>query len=228
VGDLDAALDYGLHGVRQECLVRAFGAMQGFQHEQLHASFEQKGAPASKLRELLQIPIDRAHFQFLRQDHPLHETLEMEIRVSRWLFDYARTGLSKQPTGVPGSIDELRRHDSAQLSQVGRQLTAFLGGTSPVFTALPEALRAELVATAADFFAMERTCLRAMGREQELLNERIRRQPGPPLSGDDLTAYSRRCTPALGRVLAEGLGITITADATSTILSHGDQRLVLS
>src|SRR5207244_5284334 len=40
VGDLDAAIDYGLHGIRVEALVRAFGALQGLLHERLRLAFE--------------------------------------------------------------------------------------------------------------------------------------------------------------------------------------------
>ncbi len=228
VGDLDAALDYGLHGLRVESMVRAYGAMQGFLHERLHQAFAQHAVAPSRLRELLDIPIDNAHYPMLRPDHPLAETLEMEIRVGRWFFARTRSGLPAALPGILDSIDELRRFDPALRTDEQRRLAAFLQVASPAYASLPEPLRDELVAVAAEHFELERKSLHAIGCEQQRLNERLQRQPGRALSGDDLAAYDRRSTPILERVLAEGLGFSISATAVATVLEQGSQSLSLS
>ena len=228
VGDLDAALDYGLHGLRVEAMVRAYGAMQGFLHERLHQAFVQHSAAPSRLQELLAIPIDREHFPFLRLDHPLHETLEMEIRVGSWLFARARTGL---PAGLPGILDdlnELRRFDPARRADGQRRLAAFLLEAAPSYASLPAPVRDEVAAVAVELFELERTCLRAVGAEQQRINERLRRQPGRALVTDDLAAYDRRCTPVVERVLAEGLGLSITTSTSATVVAQGPRQLSLN
>jgi hypothetical protein len=96
----------------------------------------------------------------------------------------------------------------------------------PDHPSLPEPLRHELAAVAVDVFALERRCLRAVRREQRRLNERMRRQPGPPLTGSDLALYNRpRTGPPFESTLAEGLGLSITTDADSTVVSYGDHSL---
>src|SRR5262249_10373223 len=85
LGDLDAALDYGLHGQRIESLVRMCGAAQGLEHQRLRAALAD-AAPGMKLREVLERPVDTAHYSLLRDDHPLLETFELELQVSRWLY----------------------------------------------------------------------------------------------------------------------------------------------
>jgi hypothetical protein len=227
VGDVDAALDYALHGVRLEAMVRSFGAWQGFMHERLHAAFEKHATARTRLRDITDIPIDNAHYRFLRQDHPLHETLELETLVGRWLFTQARLGLPADAAGLLESFDDLRKVDPARQEASQRRLADYLSSV-PEYASLPEPLRAEVAAVAAEFFALERACLRAAGAEQHRLNERLRRKQGRPLTGEDLAHYERRATPNLGRVLAEGLGLTITADANATVLSHGPHTLTLA
>jgi hypothetical protein len=229
LGDLDAAIDYGFHGVRQEALVRAFGAMQGVMHGRLFAVFAQHAekTPRNKLRELVEVPIDRAHYEFLRIVHPLEETLEMELRVSGWLFKRARMGLPEDSPGILDSIEDLRRIDPAARATNERRLIEFLSGV-PNFVELPEPVQKEVAASATEFFALQRACVRAVEAEQHRLNLRIRRRPGRPITGEDLAAYPRRCTHALGSLFAEGLGLTVTAEAGSTVLTHGDHRLSIA
>jgi hypothetical protein len=228
LGDLAAALDYGLHGLRVEAMVRACGAMQGQLHERLRLAFEKHATARSRLQGLLEIPVDREHYQFLRTDHPLPETYEMEIRVARWLLARARTGLSAELPGTLGRIDDLRGIEPGVRAAQNDQLTRFLATAAPAFDALPEPLRADLAATMTEFFALQRRCLRAVGAEQEHLNQRLQRPQGRPLCDEDLNAYARRASPALNRVFAEGLGVAVKTDASATVLGQGDSSLSLT
>jgi hypothetical protein len=228
VGDLTAAIEYGLHGLRVESIVRVFGALQGLLHERLHAAFERHPAVRTKLREIVEIPIDLDHYPNLRTTHPLHETFHMELRIGRWLFARARAGLPTELPGTLAAIDDLWLLEPASQDSSQRQLAAFFTEAVPSYASLPEPLREELVAVAAEFFAIERACLRAVGSEQQLLNQGLRRQQGRALTGEDVAVYDRRSTPCLGRVLAEGLGLSITADADSTVLSRGQHSLSLA
>jgi hypothetical protein len=224
VGELDAGIDYGLHALRNESIMRAYGTDLGFMHERLHAAFVKHGAPPSKLRELLEIPIDPQHYSVMRTAHPLHETMEMEFRVSRWMFERAGAGL---PKGILGSIDDLRRIDLAPWAANKQRLAEFLLAESAVFTALPEPLREEVLAVAIQCLALDRVAVRAVEYEQQQINDCLKRKPGRPLSSDDLAAYTRRSTPVLPRVLAEGLGIGITTSAKEVTLSKDGRTVSL-
>lgn len=228
LGNLPAALDYGLHGLRIESIVRAYGAMQGLLHERLLVAFEGHATTRTKLQDLLEVPIDRAHFPFLRTDHPLLETYRMELRVGGWLLDRSRRGLPPELPGALASIDDLSRSDPAtRADHVGR-LADVLTRVSPELAAQPPSLRAELLAVLVDFFALQRSCLRAVGVEQHRLNHRLERPQGRPLCDEDLNAYARRASPALSRVFAEGLGVEVNTDSTATVLGRGDTSVCLT
>ena len=225
VGNLDAGIDYGLYALRNESVIRAYGVELGFLHEKLRDAFAKHAAPPSKLRELIEIPIDQKHYPVLRADHPLHETLEMDFRVSRWMFERAGAGL---PAGILGSIDDLRRIDLAPWAANKERLSEFLSKAAPDFGAMPGPLREEVLAVAIHCFALDRVCLRAVEYEQQKINDRLGRKPGGPLSSDDFAAYSRRSTPVLPRVLAEGLGVAITTSAREVTLAKDGKAVSLS
>ena len=233
VGSVDTAIDYAMHGIRQESIVRTYGSAQGILHERMKEAF-QKHAPDKallpKLQELAAIPIDREHFPFLRMDHgALRETFEMEFRVNGWLCDEARARLPEADrVGTLASIEDLRRFDADAQAVNGRKLAPFLDAAVPGFASLAPALRDELLSVAVDCFALDRLVVRTMGNEQRIINERLQRKPGRALTTDDLSAYARRCTPVLNKVLAEGFGIGIASTAGSTVLSHGQNSLTLS
>jgi len=228
LGDLPAALDYGLHGLRIESIVRAYGAMQGLLHERLRQAFARHAGSGSRLQELLELPVDHEHYPFLRTDHPLLETYQMEIRVGGWLLDRSRAGLPEALPGALASMDDLWRITPPTRAAHTSRLADFLTTTSPELAAQPQALRAELLAVMAEFFALQRNCLRAVGVEQHRLNERLRRPQGRPLCDEDLNAYARRASPALNRVFAEGLGVAVHTDAPATILARGAHSVCLS
>jgi hypothetical protein len=212
VGDLDAGIDYGLHALRNESVVRAYGVLSARLHERLReVAATLPGVPA-KLRELLEIPIDREHYPVLRIDHPLRETLQLDLGAAGWLFERAGAGL---PKGVLRSIDDLRQVELAPWADNQRKLSGFLQ--------VPE----ELVLLMTEFFALDRAVLRALTFEQTKLNDRLQRAHGRPLGSDDVAAYSRRYTPVLHRVLAEGLGIGIRTDANAVTLIAGERTLTL-
>ena len=228
VGDLEAALDYGLHGVRVEAMVRAFGAFQGQLHERLRSAFEEHATVGSKLREILAVPVDVEHYPSLRTVLPtLRETLEVEIAVDGWLFARARAGLPAA-LRIPESLDELRRPDPARLAAGRRALSAFFHQVVPDYAALPEPLRDELVWVAAEFFALERAFLDGVGREQRLINERLLRPQGRTLTGADFLTQVRRAGPFLERVLADGLGLSISVQADAAVLSQGQRSVTLA
>ena len=228
LGDLPAALDYGLHGLRIESIVRAYGAMQGLLHERLRQAFARHASSGSRLQELLELPVDHEHYPFLRTDHPLLETYQMEIRVGGWLLDRSRAGLPEALPGALASMDDLWRITPPTRAAHTSRLADLLTTTSPELAVQPQALRAELLAVMAEFFALQRNCLRAVGVEQHRLNERLRRPQGRPLCDEDLNAYARRASPALNRVFAEGLGVAVHTDAPATVLARGANSVCLS
>jgi hypothetical protein len=260
LGDLDAALDYGLHGQRIESLIRIFGASQGIGHQRLRAAFESH-APRCRLQDLFDAPVDAAHYTLLREDHPLLDTYELELQVNRWLFERSGAGLPAGAQGLPANggqtfrgsrgfsgplprnasgmtdsrscpqrtADDALKLDPAAQASGRRRLAEFFAGVLPDDTPLPERLRNELVEVAADVLALERRCLRAVRAEQALLNERLRRPQGRPLTGADLALYNRpRTGPILEVTLAEGLGLSITTDAACTVLRRGDRSVSLT
>ena len=226
LGDLEAAIDYGLIGQRVESVVRYFGASQGLLHERLRAAFAGR-TPRSQLHDKVDIPIDAAHYNLLRDDYPLDQSFKLELEIDRWLFDRAGEGL----TGKVGaaSLAEVMKLDPAAQATSQRRLAEFFAHALPPDKAVSEPVCSELAAVAADVFALERRCLRVIAREQGKLNERLRRASGRTLVGADLEAFTRpRNGPALFTTLAEGLGVTVTGDATATVIRHGDRSLTFT
>jgi hypothetical protein len=228
LGDLPAALDYGLHGLRIESIVRAYGSMQGLLHERLRRAFADLATGPSKLQELLEIPVDPAHYPFLRTEHPLAEAYQMELRVGQWMLDRSRGGLPGELPGALASMDDLTRSDPATSAAHASRLADFLTRAAPELAAQPQALRAELLAVLVEFFALQRSCLRAVGVEQHRLNVRLQRPQGRLLCDEDLNAYARRASPALSRVFAAGLAVSLTTDANATVIGDADGSVALS
>jgi hypothetical protein len=227
VGDLDAALDYGLSGQRIEALIRIFGAAQGLLHERLAAAVRPLTA-GTKLGELLEIPVDSEHYPLLRMDHPPKETFELELAINRWLYDRTRGRVTGDTIGAPDEVLALQAIEPAVKAEQKSRLREFFGRALPD-GALSEAAASEVAAVAADVFTLERQCLRAVAGEQGRLNERLCRPNGRPLTGDDLAVYTRpRMGPPLAATLAEGLGLSITTDAAATLLPSGGQTLSLT
>lgn len=220
LGDLEAALDYGLRAQRVEAIVRSFGSRQGLAYERWRAAFDTQ-APLSGLAERLAAPVDPARHPLLRTDYPLPEQLQLELSISRWMFAYAARGLSgAEPAGA--SIDAVLELDPAAQARDRQRLAAFLARL-PELEPLPPPLRDELARTAAEVFALERRCLHAVAEEQRQLNERLRRPAGRPLMGEDLAVYTQpRSGPPLARVLGEALGVSIDSDAQASVLRRGD------
>lgn len=226
LGDIDAAIDYGLLGQRVESAVRFFGAAQGLLHERLRAALAGDG-PRSALHEHVDIAIDTAHFPLLRDDYPLADTFKLEMDIDRWLF--ARAGEALPGAVDAGSLDEVMQLDPAAQETSRRRLAEFFGHALPPELAVREPICSELAAVAADVFALERRCLRVVGREQGTLNDRLRRRPGRALAGADLAAFTRpRNGPPLAETLARALGVTVTSDATSTVIRHADRSLAFT
>ncbi len=222
VGDLDAALEYGLRGQRIESLVRIFGASQGLLHDRLRVSLAEQ-QPRTDLHALLDAPIDTEHYELLRVDHSLVDTFVLENAVNRWLLARAGEGLRD------GDGREMLELDPGRKCEEPARIAEFLARALPDHPALSARARAELAAVAADVFALERRCLRAVGDEMRLLNERIGRTPGRPLTGEDLAVYNRpRTGPTFAATLKVGLGLGVHTDATSTVLSCGDHQLSLT
>lgn len=214
LGDLDAAIEYGLRGQRIEALMRAFGASQGLLHLQLKAALAECEV-SSKLRELVEQPIDSAHYPMLRETHPLPEMYALELQVSRWLF--ARSGKA-----LADGVD--RFLPLPPLANDVRRFAAFLGEHASISESMLEAL-ATIAVTG---FALERECICAVTLEQQQLNARLRRDSKRPLRSEDLAVYNRaRTGPVLAATLGEGLGLSIRTDAASTIISRNGQSLVL-
>jgi hypothetical protein len=222
VGDLDAALDYGLHGQRIESLVRIFSGAQGLAHERLQKAFEGALAPA-RLQQVLDQPVDPEHYSLLRPTHPPRETFELEIEVNRWLFARAGSGLSDARSSA--AVDDLLKLDPSTQAAHRQLLREFFVGASP----LSDSLQGELAGITADVLSLERRCLRAVGEEQRRLNDRLKRPSAGSLTGADLAIYTRpRSGPPLESTLADGLGIAITTVATSSTLAFGEHRLTLT
>jgi hypothetical protein len=226
LGDLEAAIDYGLLGQRIESVVRFFGSSQGLLHERLRVAFAGH-SPRSELQERVEAPIDLAHYPLLRTDHTPVETFKLEISVSNWMFARAGEALPGKVDGA--SLDEVMKLDPAAQAASQRQLAEFFAHALPADKAVGEPICGELAAVAADVFALERRCLRVLAREQAKLNERLRRRPGRTLTGVDLAAYNRpRNGPPLYATLAEGLGVSVTSEAASTVVRYGDRSLTFT
>ncbi|NTX62664.1 hypothetical protein HUA74_18615 [Myxococcus sp. CA051A] len=224
LGDLDAAIDYGLLGQRVEAVVRFLGASQGLLHERLRAAFAGH-LPRTALQEFVEAPIDVARYPLLRDDFPLAETYQREIKLSRWLF--ARIGEAFPGTPQGTSLDELAKLDPAEQDTSRRRLAELFAHGLPQEAVVAEPIRGELADVAASAFALERRCLRVVEREQAMLNQRLRR-PDHPLTGMDLAVFTRpRNGPPLAETLARGLGVSVTSDSASTVLGYGGSSLTL-
>jgi hypothetical protein len=226
LGDIDAAIDYGLVGQRIESVVRFFGASQGLLYERLRAAFVGH-LPRTALQDRVEAPIDPAHYPLLRIDHPLVETFQRELTLSRWLFARAGAALVGKIDG--GSLDDLVRLDPAEQATSQRRLAELFAHGVAADQVVCEPICAELAAVAAGVFALERRCLRIVEREQAMLNERLSRPPSRVLTSADLATYTRpRNGPPLFATLVEGLGISVTSDAASTVLRYGDRSLTFT
>jgi hypothetical protein len=226
LGDLEAAIDYGLLGQRIESVVRFLGSSQGLLHERLRVAFAGH-SPRTELQDRVEAPIDTTHYPLLRDDHPLVEVFKLEIDVSRWLFARAGEALPGKVDGA--SLDEVMQLEPAAQAASQRRLAEFFAHALPADKALSEPICSELAAVAADVFALERRCLRVVEREQGKLNERLRRGPARALTGVDLAAYNRpRSGPPLYTTLAEGLGVSVTSDAASTVVRYEDRSLTFT
>jgi hypothetical protein len=226
LGDIEAAIDYGLIGQRVESIVRCFGAMQGLLHERLRKAFEGH-TPRTALQEQVEVPIDLEHFPLLRIDQPLEQMYRLELTVDRWLF--ARAGEALVGKVEPGSLDDIMQLDPAAQAVTQRRLAEFFAHALAPDKVVPEPICSVLAAVAADVFALERRCLRAVAREQGKLNERLKRRPGNALTSADLEPFTRpRNGPALFMTLAHGLGVSVTSDATSTVVRYGDRSLTVN
>jgi hypothetical protein len=226
LGDIDAAIDYGLLGQRVESVVRYFGASQGLLHHRLRAAFEGQ-VSGTKLQELVEAPVTAGQYPLLRDDHPLVETFQLELGVSRWLF--ARAAEALQGKVDDRSLDEQMQLDPAAQEKSKQQLIELFSKALPADKALSEPICSALASMAADVFALERRCLRLVAREQGLLNERLRRKSGRALNHLDLGTYNRpRSGPQLYETLAEGLGVSVTGDADATVIRYGDRSLTFA
>ena len=226
LGDLEAAIDYGLLGQRIESVVRFLGAAEGLLHERLRAAFADH-QPRTALQELIEAPIDAEHYPLLRVDHPLAETFQREIDLSRWLF--ARAGEALVGKVESGSLDELVRLDPAEQAASQRRLAELFAHGLAADHSVGESLCRELAEVAATAFALERRCLRIVRREQGTLNERLSRRPAPVLTSIDVATYTRpRNGPLVSATLAQGLGVSIISDADSTVLRYGDHSLTFT
>jgi hypothetical protein len=130
---------------------------------------------------------------------------------------------------MSGSLDDVMALDPAAQETSRRRLAEFFAHALPADRTPSELVCSELAAIAADVFALERRCLRVVEREQGTLNERLQRRPGRALTGIDLASYNRpRTGPPLFATLAEGLGVTVTTDAASTVVRCGDRSLTFT
>ncbi|HET9627330.1 MAG TPA: hypothetical protein VFP84_38490 [Kofleriaceae bacterium] len=224
LGDLEAAIDYGLLGQRVECIVRYAGSAQGLLHDRLRQAFVGH-TTGTRLQELVEAPITSATYSMLREDYPLVSTFKLEMSVSRWLFGRAGEALPGKVDGA--SLDEIMQLDRDALAAAAGALGDLFAAALPDPALAP--ICRELAAVTAEVFAIERRALRAVGATQAKLNERIQRAPGRPLTGLDLVAYNRpRTGPPLASVLADGLGVTVTGDAHATVVRHGDRSLTFT
>lgn len=232
LGDVDAAIDYALLGQRIEAAVRYLGNAQGLLHLRMRAAFAGQ-TPPSALQELVEVPLDAAHFPQLREDHPPLETFQLELEVCRWLF--ARAGQGLPARAEPAELDELdeldalMRLDAAAQEATQRRLAELLAFGLPPDKALAAPLSGQLAALLAESFALERRCLRVVEREQAALNERLRRPAGRQLTSADLAAYNRpRCGPAHYQLLADGLGLEVRSTSAATSFTYGGQTLTIT
>ena len=226
LGDLEAAIDYGLLGQRIESVVRFLGASQGLLHERLRAVFADSSAPRSALHDLALAPVDPEHYPLLRDDLPLADTFQREIDLGRWLF--ARAGEALPGKVDAGSLDERMALDPAEQAASQRRL-AELFAFGLADKNVPEPICGELAAVAAAAFALERRCLRIVEREQGTLNERLARRPSRALTSADLAVYTRpRNGPPLFATLADGLGVSATSDAAQTVIRFGDRSVTFT
>ncbi|TMQ13892.1 MAG: hypothetical protein E6J90_27600 [Deltaproteobacteria bacterium] len=225
-GEAPAPIQVDLLGQRVESAVRYFGASQGLLHERLRVAFEGH-TPRSLLQDRVEAPITTQQYPLLRDDYSLVDAFNLEIDVNRWLFARAGEALPGKVNGA--SLDELMKLDPAAQAASQRRLAEFLAHALPADRAVSEPICSELAAVAADVFALERRCLRVVEREQGKLNERLQRRPGRTLTGADLAAYNRpRNGPPLFSTLAEGLGVSVTTDAASTVVRHEDRSLAFT
>lgn len=226
LGDVQAAIDYGLLGQRIEAAVRFLGNSQGLLHERMRLAYEGK-ATGSELQRLVEEPLDAERYPQLRDEHSVLETFQIELEVSRYLFARAADGL---PTLVDKtSLDEHLRLDQAAQETGTKRLAELLAFGLPADQQIAEPLCSELAAIIAESFALERRCLRLIEREQAKLNERLRRPNGRQLTSADLAAYNRpRCGPAHFQLLAEGLGLEVSSTSASTVFTYGGQSLTLT
>jgi hypothetical protein len=171
----------------------------------------------------VEAPITPEHYPLLRTDLPLAETFQREIDLSRWLF--ARAGEALSGKVDARSLDELVTLDPAEQATSQRRLAEVFAQALPA----DSPICSELAAVAAGVFALERRCLQILAREQGTLNVRVGRPPGRALTSVDLAAYTRpRNGPPLFTTLAEGLGLSVTSDAASTVLRSGDRSLTFT
>lgn len=226
LGDLEAAIDYGMLGQRVEAVIRFFGASQGLLRERLRAAFDGH-LPRTALQECVEAPIDQERYRLLRVDLPLAETFQREIDLSRWLF--ARAGEALAGKVDAASIDELMKPDPAEQATNQRRLRELFEHGLSADKVVPEPILSELVAVVAAAFALERRCLQIVEREQGTLNARLLRKSGRALTGVDVATFTRpRNGPPLFETLAEGLGVSVTSDATSTVLRYGDRSITFT
>lgn len=220
LGDIEAAIDYGLIGQRVESVVRYFGASQALLHERLRAAFvgHSLGTP---LQERVEAPITPAQYPLLRNDLSLTETFERELDLGRWLFARAGDGLAGKVEAK--SLDELFALDPVEQETTRRRLGEMFAEK------VGQPIAGALTAIAANVFALERRCLRILEREQGTLNARLGRSPSRALTSADLAAYTRpRNGPPLFTTLAEGLGISASSDARSTVIGIGGRSFTLN
>lgn len=225
LGDMAAAIDYGLLGQRIEAAVRFLGNSQGLLHERMRLAYEGK-ATGSELQRLVEEPLDAERYPQLRDEHSVLETFQIELEVSRFLFARAAEGLGELADAT--SLDEHLRLDATAQEASATRLAALLAGL-PAGKALAEPLASELAAILAESFALERRCLRLIEREQEKLNARLRRAGGRQLTSADLAAYNRpRCGPAHYQLLADGLGLEASSTSAATVFTSGGQSLTIT
>ena len=225
LGDLEAAVDYGLLGQRVESVVRFLGASHGLLHERLRAAFAGH-LPRTALQDCVEAPIDVAHYPLLRDDFPLAETFGREIDLSRWLFARTAEALPGRPDNA--SLDELAKLDPAEQATSQRRLAELFAHGLPKDKIVPEPICGEVAAAFASAFALERRCLRVVEREQAALNQRLGR-PNHPLTSADLAAFTRpRNGPPLATTLADGLGVSVISDSASTVVRYGESSLTFT
>jgi hypothetical protein len=226
LGDLEAAIDYGLLGQRVDSLLRFMGCSQGLLHERLRAAFQGR-SPRTALQERVEAPVDIKTYPLLRDDYSLEETFKLEIEIARWFFARAGEALPGKVDGA--SLDEVMKLDPAAQAVSQRRLAEFFAHALPPDKAVSEPICSALAAVAADVFALDRRGLRAIGREQGKLNERLQRAPARALTAVDIAVHNGpRCGPPLFKILADTLGVSVTSDATATVIRYEDRSLTFT